>query len=389
MVADPEQSDPASWTELIPEADDLLEGYTFIGDHIYATYLHDVADRIRVFETDGTPAGDIEVPDNSSVTIRGADDGQAELTVSGYLRPSRTWALDLADGTRTLTDSSEVPFDTAGVMVTKTFFTSADGTRAPMYVMHRRGLVLDGTNPTILNGYGGFNVAIKPGFSANAAAWVEMGGVYAVATLRGGNEYGENWHRAGMLENKPNVFADFIAAAEHLIAEGYTDPDHLGISGASNGGLLVGAALTLRPDLFRAVLCGFPDLDMIRFWDFQDRNNMPALLEYGDARNADQFEAIRSYSPYQAVRNGVDYPAVMLSTGDLDTRVPPLQARRMTARLQAATSSGLPVILFYDEMGGHAAGRGQPTSMRVESMARGLTFMAEQLGLTATDPASP
>jgi len=385
MVAEPARPGPEAWTELIPESEDVLQDFTFIGGRIYAQYLHDVAGRIRVFDLDGAPAGEIGVPDDASVSIRGAGEGKAELTVNAYLRPSRTWTIDLVSGERMLTDSAGVPFDTTGMVVTKTWYTSADGTRAPMYVMHRADVVLDGANPTILNGYGGFNVAILPSFSATAAAWVEMGGVYAVATLRGGSEFGEAWHRDGMLANKPHVFQDFVAAAEHLVSDGYTSPEHLGISGGSNGGLLVAAAMTMRPDLFRAVLCTYPDLDMVRFWQFQDTNNMPALLEYGDARNPEHFAAIRTYSPYQAVRDGVGYPAVMLATGDLDSRVPPLQARRMTARLQAATGSGLPVILWYDEMGGHAAGRGRPTSLRIEDTARELTFMAQQLGLQLED----
>jgi prolyl oligopeptidase len=240
---------------------------------------------------------------------------------------------------------------------------------------------MDGTGPTILNGYGGFNVSIKPGFSTTAAAWVEAGGIYATATLRGGSEFGESWHRDGMLTNKQHVFDDFIAAAERLIELGYTSPEHLGISGGSNGGLLVASAMTQRPDLYRAVLCTYPDLDMVRFFEFAETNNIPALLEYGDARNPEHFEAIRRYSPYQAVEDGVDYPAVMLATGDLDTRVPPLQARKMAARLQAASASGLPVILWYDAMGGHAAGRGRPMSLRIEDTARELAFMASQLGL--------
>jgi prolyl oligopeptidase len=234
-----------------------------------------------------------------------------------------------------------------------------------------------------LNGYGGFTSNIKPSFSTTRMAWLEMGGVYAVATLRGGTEFGEAWHQDGMLENKQHVFDDFIAAAEMLIDEGYTTPDHLGSNGGSNGGLLVAAAMTQRPDLFRAVLCTYPDLDMVRFYAFQETNNMPALLEYGDSRIPEHFDVIRQYSPYQAVRDGADYPAVMLATGDLDTRVPPLQARRMTARLQAATASGLPVILWYDARGGHAAGRGRPMTLRIEDTARELTFMAQQLGLEA------
>jgi prolyl oligopeptidase len=381
MVAEPTRPRPDAWTELIAEGEDVLQDFTFIGDKIYAEYLHEVAGLIRVFDMDGMPEGEIGVPDDASVGIGGAGEGKAELTVNAYLRPSRTWTIDLASGERTLTDSADVPFDTSGTAVTKTWYTSADGTRGPMYVMHRADVALDGTNPTILNGYGGFNVAILPSFSATAATWVELGGVYAVATLRGGSEFGESWHRDGMLANKPHVFQDFVAAAEQLVAEGFTSPEHLGISGGSNGGLLVAAAMTMRPDLFRAVLCTYPDLDMVRFWQFQDTNNMPALLEYGDARNPEHFAAIRTYSPYQAVQDGVDYPAVMFATGDRDTRVPPRQARRMTARLQAATGSGLPVVLWYDEMGGHAAGRGRPTRLRIEDTARELTFMAQQLGL--------
>ena len=184
-----------------------------------------------------------------------------------------------------------------------------------------------------------------------------------------------------MLQNKQHVFDDFIAAAEKLIAEGFTSPGRLAISGGSNGGLLVASAMTQRPELYRAVLCTYPDLDMVRFFEFTETNNMPALLEYGDARIESQFQAIRRYSPYQAVRDGVDYPAVMLTTGDLDTRVPPLQARKMAARLQAASSSGLPVVLWYDERGGHAAGRGRPVSLRIEDTARELAFLAQQLGI--------
>ena len=265
MVADPERPEPEHWEELIPESEDLFETYSFIDGRIYATYLHDVSDRIRVFAEDGTLVGEVEIPDHLSATIRGDGDGKASLTLRGHLQPNTTYDLDLSKGERLVSEESEVP--------------------------------------------------------------------------------------------------------------------RLGVTGASNGGLLVASAMTQRPDLFRAVLCAYPDLDMVRFNTFRSTNNLPALLEYGDASIPEQFEAIRQYSPYQAVRDGVDYPAVMLTTGDLDTRVPPLQARRMTARLQAATSSGLPVILYYDERGGHAAGRGRPVSLRIEDSAREITFLAQQLGL--------
>lgn len=382
VTADPEHPEPEHWETVLPEGEHVLQGYTFIGDRIYATYSENVSDRIRVFETDGTPAGAIETPPHTSAAIRGNGEGKALLTVRGFLQPAIEYEGDLETGEREVSDPPAVPFDPAGYVVEQLWYTSQDGTRGPLYVVRREGIELDGSHPTILTGYGGFNVARDPSFSTTAAVWLELGGVYAVANLRGGSEFGEAWHRGGMLENKPRVFEDFIAAAERLVHRGYTAPDRLGISGGSNGGLVVAAALTMRPDLFRAVLCTYPDLDMVRFNTFTETNNMPALLEYGDASNPRHFEAMLRYSPYQAVRDGVDYPAVMLTTGDLDTRVPPLQARKMTARLQAASASGLPVVLWYDEMGGHAAGRGHPLSLRIEDATRELTFMALQLGLT-------
>jgi prolyl oligopeptidase len=200
-----------------------------------------------------------------------------------------------------------------------------------------------------------------------------------MANLRGGSEFGERWHRAGMLGNKQNVFDDFIAAAEYLIETGYTNPKKLAIRGYSNGGLLVASALTQRPDLFRAVLCGFPDLDMVRFFTFTETNNLPALHEYGNAAIPEQFEFLSRYSPYQHVDDGTKYPAVILTSGDLDTRVPPLQARKMAARLQAATKSGLPVILRYDPKGGHAANRGRPFSKAVDDNAAELAFVMQQV----------
>ena len=381
LVVDPERPEREAWQQLIPETDDLFESYTFIGNKIYATYLHEVANRIRVFDLDGSPSGEIDVPDNSSVSISASENGKASLSVSGYLTPQTRYLLDLETGEREVSDAPEVIFDSSAYDLTKLWFTSTGGVRAPVYVMHKIGLELDGSHPTILNGYGGFNSNTKPGFSTTRLAWLEAGGVYAVATLRGGSEFGETWHQDGMLENKQHVFDDFIAAAEKLIEAGFTNPDHLAISGGSNGGLLVGSAMTQRPELFRAVLCTYPDLDMVRFYQFTETNNMPALLEYGDASIPNQFEAIRRYSPYQAIHDGVEYPAVMLTTGDLDTRVSPLQGRKMAARLQAATASGLPVILWYDSRGGHAGGRGRPISLRIEDTARELAFLAQQLGL--------
>ncbi len=383
MEVDLDRPAVADWREVVPEAEDVLQGVSVIDDRLYLTYLHHAASRIRVFELDGTPAGEVEVPEHHNAGIRGAGEGKALLSLVSYLQPSVTYLLDLETGEREVFREPQAPFDGEGYVLKQVRYTSKDGTSAPMYIAHREGFEPDGTTPALLNGYGGFNVSLTPRFNPLAALWLEAGGVYAVATLRGGSEYGEEWHQAGMLHNKQTVFDDFISAGEWLIAEGYSDPDRLAIHGASNGGLLVGASLTQRPDLYRAVLCGFPELDLIRFYTFTETNNMPALLEYGDGEIPDQFESLRGFSPYQAIRDGVAYPAVMLTQGDLDTRVPPLQARKVAARLQAATSSGLPVIMRYHPYAGHAASRGLPMSERIEFVAAEATFLLTQTGLTA------
>ena len=378
--------DPAAWREVLPEADDLLTGYRLIDGQIYADYLHNVSSRIVRYDMDGTRTGEIPVPEHHVATLREWGEGRGLLTLTSLVTPSHIVEIDLATLETEPWLPSEAPFDGSEYEVRQVWYTSADGTEAPMYVAHRRGLEPGGSAPTLLYGYGGFNVNLLPRFDARAAVWMERGGVYAIATLRGGGEFGEEWHRDGMLENKPNVFADFIAAAEWLVDNGYTNPERLAIRGGSNGGLLVGSALTRRPDLFRAVFCGFPDLDMVRFHQFTDTNNMPALLEYGNAAVAEEFEVLRTFSPYQNVRDGVDYPAVMLTQGDLDTRVPPLQARKMAARLQAASTSGLPVILDYDPRAGHAGGR--TFSRNVRNTAMELAFLLQQLGVSEYEPGS-
>jgi prolyl oligopeptidase len=237
----------------------------------------------------------------------------------------------------------------------------------------------DANTPTILFGYGGFDVSLTPFFDPQAAWWIEHGGLYAVANLRGGGEFGEEWHRTGMLDKKQNVFDDFIAGAEWLITQKYTSPEKLAIWGGSNGGLLVGAALTQRPELYRAVICWHPDLDMVRYYRYTKNNNPPALLEYGNAADPEQFKYLYAYSPYERVRPGTKYPAVLFESGDADTRVPPEQARKMTARLQAATTSGLPILLLYDAKAGHAGG--EPFTKIVDDATYELAFIAWQLGL--------
>ena len=378
VALDPANPDPANWRVALPETDDLLTGYQIIGDHIQANYLHNVSSRIVRYEMDGTPAGEIPVPEHHVAELRSWGEGTALLTLNSLVTPSHILRIDLETMETEPWRPSSVPFDGTDYEVSQHWYTSADGTRGPLYVAHRRGLELTGDTPTLLYGYGGFNVNLMPRFDNRAAVWMERGGVYAMATLRGGGEFGETWHADGMLENKPNVFADFIAAAEWLIDASYTNPDRLAIRGGSNGGLLVASAMTRRPELFRAVFCGFPDLDMVRFHQFTRTNNMPALLEYGNAAVREEFDVLKTFSPYQNVRDGVAYPAVMLTQGDLDTRVPPLQARKMAARLQRASASGLPVILDYDPRAGHAGGR--TFSRNVRNAAMELAFLWGQVG---------
>ena len=371
--------DPANWRVVLPETDDLLTGYRIIDEKIYADYLHDVSSRIVRYEMDGTPDGEIPVPEHTIADLRPWRDGTALLTLTSLVAPSHILEIDLETLETSEWLPSAVPFNTDEYEVGRHWYTSADGTRAPLHVAHRKGYEPDGDTPTLLYGYGGFNVNLLPRFDARAAVWMERGGVYAIATLRGGGEFGEEWHRDGMLENKPNVFDDFIAAAEWLVDSGYTNPDRLAIRGGSNGGLLVASAMTKRPDLYRSVYCGVPDLDMVRFHRFTETNNMPALLEYGNAAVKEEFEVLRTFSPYQNVRDGVDYPAMLIMQGDLDTRVPPLQARKMAARMQAATASGLPVILDYDPRAGHAGGRSFSRGVRNAAMELG--FHMEMLGV--------
>ncbi len=375
------QPAPARWRVVLAERPDVLEDAVVIGEAIYGHYLHDAASRIEKFDLAGESSVNVEVPAMSTASLRADGPGHAVLTSESFAAPETSWRVDLATGARTVERGAEVPWDGGNVAVRYGAAISKDGTRVPVWVVHKQNLARTGATPTLLFGYGGFYAAQKPSFNPLAAAWVEAGGVYAMAILRGGSEFGEAWHRGGMLTNKPRVFEDFLAAGEWLVSEKYASTATLGITGVSNGGLLVGAALTQRPDLFRAVLCGFPDVDILRFNQYTTNNNLPALLEYGDAAIKEQFDVIKRYSPYQHVRAGTPYPAVMVSSGDLDTRVPPLAARKFTARLQASTTSGRPVILRYHPKAGHAASYGMPFSLRVQNAAAEMAFMMRELGL--------
>jgi prolyl oligopeptidase len=274
---------------------------------------------------------------------------------------------------------SSLPVKAHDFDVKQVWYPSKDGTKVPMYIVSKKGLSQDGARPLLLTGYGGFNVSLAPKFNPQAILWAELGAIWARPNLRGGSEFGEDWHRAGMLDKKQNVFDDFIAAAEWLVANKYTSQQRMAISGASNGGLLVGAALTQRPDLFKAVYCGYPDLDMVRYYRYTKNNNPPALLEYGDGSNRNHFPFLRSWSPYERVTEGRQYPAILLTTGEGDTRVPPQQAVKMTAKLQWATRSRNPILLRFYQGTGHAGGRGMHE--RVKDTAAEYAFLMHQVGL--------
>jgi len=379
MRGDVANPSPESWREIVPERQDVLQGYSIIAGKIFATYLHNVATQIKIFSPTGDSLGAVPLPGLGSGSVSGEVSGNEEfVSFSSFTSPPTVYRDSLPGGQRSVWSRATYDVDPERFTVEQVWYPSKDGTRVPMFLVHKKGLALDGNRPVLLYGYGGFNVPELPAFRASAVIFAEHDGVFALANIRGGSEFGEAWHRAGMLANKQNVFDDFIAAAQWLIANHYTRPARLAIQGGSNGGLLVGAALTQHPELYQAVLCQFPDLDMVRYYQFKN-NNPPALLEYGNAADSVQFNYLYAYSPYQHVKPRTAYPAVMLTSGDADTRVPPLQARKMTARLQAATSSGRPVLLRYDTQAGHAGGR--PLAKIVDDTASELAFLFWQLGM--------
>ena len=381
----PGVTDLAKATVLVPAGEDAIpidffgeDPLCFVGDRLYVHYLAGGPSRLRAFTLHGKPAGEVPLPDIAAVDEMEALGGELLYSVETYLTPTRFYRHSDARSTPTaLAVTSPVKFD--DVEVVRAFATSKDGARVPVNIMRRKGTRLDGDNPTLLYGYGGYGVSQTPAFlGGSRRVWFDAGGVYAIANIRGGGEYGEEWHRQGMLTRKQNVFDDFIAAAELLVAEKYTRPARLGIRGGSNGGLLMGAALTQRPDLFRAVVAQVAIFDMLRFE--LDPNGQFNVTEFGSVKDPEQFRALFGYSPYQHVRDGVKYPAVFLSTGENDGRVNPANSRKMAARLQAATASGLPVFLVTTDAAGH--GMGSPLSVQIDQTADYLAFLFDQLGMT-------
>ncbi|MDP9354586.1 MAG: prolyl oligopeptidase family serine peptidase [Chloroflexota bacterium] len=376
---------PETWTTVVAERDDrVIEDVVVAGEGLAIHEREAVVSRLRRYDLDGRRTGDLDLPGLGSVAALDGERGNPLLAVgyTDFVTPASAFVFDLGSGSRQpLAPHPPAPgFDPAQVEVRQVHYPSKDGTPIPMFLVHRRDMTQDGSNPTLLTAYGGFNISLGPEYRPALPAWLERGGVFALPNLRGGGEFGEAWHQAGMRGNKQNVFDDFIAAAEWLVAEGYTAPERLGISGGSNGGLLVGAALTQRPDLFRAVVCKVPLLDMVRYHHFSIAKLW--IPEYGSSDEPDEFAWLLAYSPYHRVVDGTTYPATLITTAEQDSRVDPLHARKMAALLQHATSMGAerPVLLRAEAQAGH--GIGKPLSKRVAEAADEWGFLGSQLGLT-------
>jgi len=373
-VANPRRS---AWKEIVPESDATIESMRIVGGRLVLTYLRDAASALEIRTLGGVHVRDIELPGLGTTDgiVGTEEEDEAYFTYSSFSEPPRVYATSIHDGGAHEWARVETAADTSDIEVEQVWYRSKDGTRVSMFLIHRRGLERDGDNPTVLYGYGGFNVKLTPAFAPALPAWLERGGLYAIPNLRGGGEYGEAWHRAGMLLDKQNVFDDFIAAAEHLIEQGYTCPERLAIRGGSNGGLLVGAAMTQRPDLFRAVVCAVPLLDMVRYHLFgSGRTWVP---EYGSADDPGQFAAIHAYSPYHRVDPNRRYPALLMLSADSDDRVDPMHARKFTAAVQHA--AGGPALLRVERHAGH--GGADLIAQEIESAADTYAFLCDRLGV--------
>ena len=375
-----------NWREIVPESDAPIESFSLAGGRLFVKYTRNASSELKVFDADGAHVRDIDLPMIGTINeISGRwTSKEAFYEFTSYPIPRRIYRYDTDSGHQSVWAETHVPIHGENFEVKQVWYTSKDRTQVPMFLMYRKGTKMDGNNPTLLTGYGGFNINITPYFSASAALWADQGGVFAEPNLRGGGEFGEEWHRAGKLDKKQNVFDDFISAAEWLINNHYTQPSKLAIEGGSNGGLLVGAALTQRPDLFRAVVCAYPLLDMLRYQKFFVAKYW--VSEYGSADDPAQFKYLYAYSPYQHVVPGTRYPAVLFVTGDGDTRVAPLHARKMTALLQADTGSDLPVLLHYDTEAGHSQGVSVTKSIDQVTDSLGFLFWQLQAPFAPSDP---
>jgi prolyl oligopeptidase len=375
-VANP---DRANWRQVIPQSEDVLHYARMVNNQLVVAYLHDAHHVVKIYNTTGEFARDIALPTIGSVFGLTGERKDTEMffAFTSFLYPTTAFRYDFKTNDVSVFRHPEIDFDASKYETKQVFYKSKDGTRVPMFVTHKKGLPLDGNNPTILYGYGGFNIAMIPYFSAANLFWLENGGVYAVANIRGGDEYGEEWHQGGILDRKQNVFDDFIAAAEWLIANKYTSTPRLAIEGGSNGGLLVAACLIQRPDLFGAVICEVPVTDMLRYHKFTVGRYWAS--DYGTSDKPDQFKFLYAYSPVHNVKQGVTYPPTLITTADTDDRVVPMHGKKFAAALQAADTGENPILIRIETKAGH--GGGKPTSKRIEEAADVYAFLFKVFGM--------
>jgi prolyl oligopeptidase len=378
-VAKPER---ANWKVIVPESKETLQAATFVDHKFVLNYLKDAYTQVKIYDTTGKFVNEVAFPGIGTADGFGgkATDKETFYAFTGFTMPTTIYRYDFTTGKSTIFRQPKVEFNPADFETKQVFYTSKDGTKVPMFITHKKGLKLDGNNPTYLYGYGGFNISLTPGFSVGNLVWMEMGGVYAQPNLRGGGEYGEEWHQAGMKLKKQNVFDDFIAAAEWLIANKYTSTPKLAIGGGSNGGLLVGAALTQRPQLFGAALPAVGVMDMLRFQQFTI--GWAWVSDYGSSENADDFKALLAYSPLHNIKPGTSYPPTMITTADHDDRVWPGHSFKFAATLQAAQAGDAPILIRIETKAGHGAGK--PTSKLIDEIADRWAFLVKTLNTKGT-----
>jgi prolyl oligopeptidase len=376
---DPRQTQSSSWKTIIPEKKELLEGVSSAGGKLFASYLKDASSKVYQLSMDGKAEQEIKLPAIGSAGGFSGEKTDKELfyTFTSFTYPTTIYKYTIATGKTDLFRKSEVKFNTEDYITKQVFYTSKDGTRVPMFIVHKKGLKLNGNNPTYLYAYGGFNISLTPSFSTSRMVFLENGGIFAMPNLRGGGEYGENWHKGGMLEKKQNVFDDFIAAAEYLIKEKYTSSQKLAIAGGSNGGLLVGAAMTQRPELFKVALPAVGVMDMLRYHKFTI--GWGWAVEYGSSEKEDQFNYLFKYSPLHNLKEGVHYPATLVTTADHDDRVVPAHSFKFAATLQEKHKGKNPVLIRIETKAGHGAGK--PTSKQIEEAADIWSFVWYNMGV--------
>ncbi len=380
IAIDIRKPDRANWKEIIPQAPEALTELDLVGNLFIAHYLKDAKTQVKMYTLAGTFVREVEFPGiGSALGFTGRrTDTETFYMFSSFATPPSVYRYDLITGKSTLFRQAQVKFQPNDYEVKQVFYRSKDGTRVPMFLAHKKGIRLDGSNPTLLYGYGGYSIPMTPSFSVSRVAWMELGGVYASANLRGGSEYGEEWHLAGTKLKKQNVFDDFIAAAQWLIENQYTKPEKLAIQGGSNGGLLVGAAMTQRPDLFGACLPAVGVMDMLRFQKFTAGRFW--VDDYGSSDNPEEFKALRAYSPYHNLKKGTRYPATLVTTADTDDRVVPGHSFKFAAALQDAHTGETPVLIRIETRAGHGAGK--PTAKVIEEIADQWAFLVKNLHMT-------